>query len=180
MKRVNYTFLVSIFLAFLFGILSVSLYPRLKKKIEISGYTKEKCQKNFQKWNYGDLFLNKDGELLESFMKNNERFVIFFWATWCPFCKPQLEVAKTLTECGIPVIGCPYEKDAEYFDFFIEKKNIEWDNLVQYKDNSKKFIIRKDEFQATLIPSWWVIENGKVKELFVGTKGSNEIIEYFK
>lgn len=180
MKRANYTFLVSIFLAFLLGMLSISLYPRLKKKVEISGYTKEKCQKNFRQWNYQELYLDKSGESFDSFIKDNKRFVIFFWATWCPFCKPQFEVTKTLIESGIPVIGCPYEKDAEYFDFFITKKNIEWDNLIQYKDNSKKFIVRKDEFRAALIPSWWVIENGSVKELFVGTKGSSEMLEYFK
>lgn len=167
--------------SFLLGMAVVAAIPLCRKFIRLKLYTTRHSAELFQKWDKEKLVLNTSDNPLADFLEENEQFVIFFWATWCPYCKMMMDANDILVERGITIIGLPYDNDAEYFTWFVGKYGIGWDNLLRQEyPEGRSFIQRKADFYIPLIPSWWLIENGKVSNIFVGSRGKEKLLTYFR
>ena len=91
-----------------------------------------------------------------------------------------MDANRILAERNIAIIGLPYDRDTEYFNWFIDRHKLSWDNLLRQDSPGKTtFVQRKGHFYVPLIPSWWLIENGTVSDIFVGNKGKEELLVYF-
>ena len=165
---------------FFLGIAVVVAIPSCRKFIQLRRYTANHSASLFQNWGKESLVLNSDGKPFSEFINENDRFVIFFWATWCPYCKESIDANKILAERDVAIIGLPYDRDAEYFNWFIDRNKLGWDNLLRQDSSGKtSFVQRKGHFYVPLIPSWWLIENGTVSDIFVGNKGKEKLLAYF-
>lgn len=165
---------------FFLGIAVVVAIPSCKKIIRLKRYTVNQSASLFQKWDKKNLVLNSNGKPFSEFINENKCFVVFFWATWCPYCKDTMDANKILAERNIAIIGLPYDYDSEYFNWFVDKHNFGWDNLLRLDSHGKtSFVQRKGHFYVPLIPSWWLIENGTVSEIFVGNQGKEKLLALF-
>ena len=165
---------------FFLGVAMVVAIPSCRKFIRLKRYTANYSASQFQNWDKESLVLNSDGKPFSEFINENDRFVIFFWATWCPYCKEAMGANKILAERNVAIIGLPYDRDAEYFNWFIDRHKLSWDNLLRQTSLGKtSFIQRKGYFYFPLIPSWLLIENGAVSDIFVGNQGKEKVLAYF-
>lgn len=159
---------------YLFG---TRLLPKIKKDIRIRNYNLSFAQKKYSNWNKDKLIVNfADKEtLFADYESENDEFAIFFWATWCPFCKAELDLVKDIT-LKYNIVGLPFDNDSGYFTYFVNKKNVPWGNIVNGIDGNGEleFIARKNDFDVPLIPSIWIIKDGLVDEIFVGSKRIEE------
>lgn len=164
-------------IAFLLGAATATHYPALKKKIAASLFSREKADAMLQNWDAQKLSFYGE-ENSGRFFAQGGKTVVFFWATWCPWCKKVLDVAENLGRNGISVVGVPFDKDEDYFRYFLENRKIGWKNLVQKEGGNFSFVARSGSFDIPLIPSWWIVSDGKVEKIFSGSASAKDLQAY--
>ncbi|MBU4334455.1 MAG: peroxiredoxin family protein [Candidatus Omnitrophica bacterium] len=74
--------------------------------------------------------------------RDNKRAVIFFWATWCPYCRNELlELSKNKKEHdknGIKILLVNLGETQEVVNRFVEKNDIPFEVLIDTKSSSNK------------------------------------------
>ncbi len=152
--------------------------PKIQKDMRNKSYTLESAQKKYSSWEKDRLVVKFDGveKTLSDYENEHQNFAIFFWATWCPYCKDNLDFIKSMAAKS-NIIGMPFDDDSEYFNFYVEKKSLNWGNIVKSVtlDGSVDFVPREDSFDVQLIPSVWIIKNGSVEKIIVGSKNLHEL-----
>ena len=137
-------------------------------------YTKGTAQKLYNQWDKSKLFFYSDSGDFKPFTEfeaENKTYALYFWATWCPHCINVFETVAASSK-NIPFASLPFEKNEEsYLAYKREHDDYLWQDLVLYENGEKKFIPREKEFNVPLIPSVWLVKNGKVKKVFIGEKG---------
>lgn len=144
-------------------------------------YTKGTAQKLYKQWDKSKMFFYSDSDDSKSFIEfeaENKIYALYFWATWCPHC---MNVFETIADASknISFASLPFEKNEEsYLAYKREHDDYLWQDLVLNENGKQKFIPREKEFNVPLIPSVWLIKNGKVKKVFIGEKGIKKFSLY--
>lgn len=175
-------------LCFILGIsctvLCMQSYPKIKKNLRKKSYTEKLARNLFSKWDKKNLFLdfdsagleNSSGETLEDFLSQNETAIIYFWATWCPWCRKATDLNESILQKGIPMVALPFDSDKDYFEYYMIKHEVGYKNIFSVdSDGTANFLERKNEFDIPSIPSWWLLKNGEISKIFIGDKGKEEI-----
>lgn len=143
-------------------------------------YTKGTAQKLYKQWDKSKMFFYSDSDDSKSFTEfeaENKTYALYFWATWCPHCVNVFETVATSSK-NIPFASLPFEKKEESYIDYKSKHDYLWQDLVLHENGGQKFIPREKEFNVPLIPSVWLIKNGKVKKVFIGEKGIKKFSLY--
>ena len=95
--------------------------------------------------------------------------VLNFWATWCPPCLSELpslnEMAATLKNDGVVVLGISVDKEKADYDKFLKKVTL---NFETAHDPSADISVEYGTFKY---PETYVIDrNGKVLEKFIADR----------
>ena len=95
--------------------------------------------------------------------------VLNFWATWCPPCLSELpslnEMAATLKNNGVVVLGISVDKEKADYDKFLKKVRL---NFETAHDPSADISVEYGTFKY---PETYVIDrNGKVLEKFIADR----------
>ena len=176
--------ILGVFVAAIFFFCGMFVGPKgsnLKSHIKQWRYTAGSAQKMYDSWEKSALFFESGGESFESFAQKNESFILYFWATWCPHCKNIFPQMQNLKNANIPTVALPFDTDWDSYHLYREKNAPFWQDLVQHsKDGEAVFVPRKDAFDIPLIPSVWIIKNGKVQKIFVGESGAKKFFSYLE
>lgn len=74
--------------------------------------------------------------------RDNKRTVIFFWATWCPYCRNELTgLTKNkvdLDKNGVKILLVNLGETPEVVSDFVEKNNVPFEVLIDSMTSSKK------------------------------------------
>lgn len=143
-------------------------------------YTRGTAQKLYKQWDKSKMFFYSDSGDSKSFTEfeaENKTYALYFWATWCPHCVNVFETVATSSK-NIPFASLPFEKKEESYIDYKSKHDYLWQDLVLHENGGQKFIPREKEFNVPLIPSVWLIKNGKVKKVFIGEKGIKKFSLY--
>ena len=143
-------------------------------------YTRGTAQKLYNQWDKSKLFFYSDSGESKSFIEfeaENKIYSLYFWATWCPHC---MNVFETIADASnkIPFVSIPFEKNEESYLAYKTEHDYLWQDLILHENGGQKFIPREKEFNVPLIPSVWLIKNGKVKKVFIGEKGIKKFSLY--
>lgn len=143
-------------------------------------YTRGTAQKLYRQWDKSKLFFYSDSDEFKTFTEfeaKNKTYALYFWATWCPHC---MNVFETVVEASrkIPLASIPFEKKEESYLAYKSEHDYLWQDLILHENGGQKFIPREKEFNVPLIPSVWLIKNGKVKKVFIGEKGIKKFSLY--
>lgn len=177
---INYT-IVTLF-AFFAGMLfcqKEKLVYLIRSKMN---YTKGTAQKLYKQWDKSKMFFysdSSDSKPFTEFEAENKTYALYFWATWCPHCVNVFETVATSSK-NIPFASLPFEKKEESYIDYKSKHDYLWQDLVLHENGGQKFIPREKEFNVPLIPSVWLIKNGKVKKVFIGEKGIKKFSSYIE
>ncbi|MBR1403653.1 MAG: redoxin domain-containing protein [Treponema sp.] len=163
--------LVYVLIALVFFVAGMIFVPSgtLVRKVQKSlSYTKSISQKLYDGWEKDKLYFS-DGTSLKDFENSNENYIIYFWATWCPHCRNITGEVNSLKNAGIPLIGLTFDASKDEYNSYRTENPCFWEDLFQ-KDENGEFVFcpRKDSYNIPSIPSVWVVEKGKVKELYRG------------
>lgn len=146
-------------------------------------YTKGTAQKLYKQWDKSKMFFYSDSDDSKSFTEfeaENKTFALYFGATWCPHCVNVFETVATSSK-KIPLASIPFEKNEEsYLAYKREHDDYLWQDLVLHENGKQKFIPREKEFNVPLIPSVWLVKNGKVKKVFIGERGIKKFSSYIE
>ncbi len=143
-------------------------------------YTRGTAQKLYKQWDKSKMFFYSDSGDSKSFTEfeaENKTYALYFWATWCPHCVNVFETVATSSK-NIPFASLPFEKKEESYIDYKSKHDYLWQDLVLHENGKQKFIPREKEFNVPLIPSVWLIKNGKVKKVFIGERGIKKFSLY--
>ena len=143
-------------------------------------YTRGTAQKLYKQWDKSKMFFYSDSGDSKSFTEfeaENKTYALYFWATWCPHCVNVFETVATSSK-NIPFASLPFEKKEESYIDYKSKHDYLWQDLVLHENGGQKFIPREKEFNVPLIPSVWLIKNGKVKKVFIGETGIKKFSLY--
>lgn len=143
-------------------------------------YTRGTAQKLYKQWDKSKMFFYSDSDDSKSFTEfeaENKTYALYFWATWCPHCVNVFETVATSSK-NIPFASLPFEKKEESYIDYKSKHDYLWQDLVLHENGGQKFIPREKEFNVPLIPSVWLIKNGKVKKVFIGENGIKKFSLY--
>lgn len=180
-QKINtlFNYLIVALFFFLVGMLcSPGGKPAKTVKSALS-YTKKSAQQLFDDWNKEELFLtgNQGREIsLEQFSEQNDTYIIYFWATWCPHCMKIQDEVMSLHNAGVPLIAMPFETEESAYREYRKQANPFWSDLMKQGDNGVfGFCERKAEFKIPLIPSFWVIQNNKIKKIYIGKNGIKKL-----
>ncbi len=151
-----------------------------RKKIEKKlMYTRGVAQRLYNKWDKDDLIFAEDEKSFAEFSRENEKFIVYFWATWCPYCRDVTDVITSIsTDAEIPLVALTFDDDKKKLADYRSEKGINWRNIVKKSDNGWEFVKREKQYNIPLIPSVWLVENGKVKRIFVGSDKIKEIPDF--
>ena len=145
-------------------------------------YTRGTAQKLYKQWDKSKMFFYSDSGDSKSFTEfeaENKTYALYFWATWCPHCVNVFETVATSSK-NIPFASLPFEKKEESYIDYKSKHDYLWQDLVLHENGGEKFIPREKEFNVPLIPSVWLVKNGKVKKVFIGEKGIKKFSSYIE
>ena len=143
-------------------------------------YTRGTAQKLYNQWDKSKLFFYSDSGESKSFIEfeaENKIYALYFWATWCPHC---MNVFETIADASnkIPFVSIPFEKKEGSYLAYKTEHDYLWQDLILHENGGQKFIPREKEFNVPLIPSVWLIKNGKVKKVFIGERGIKKFSLY--
>lgn len=143
-------------------------------------YTRASSQKLYDAWDKEQIFLirgnNQTVKSLKAFEQENDTYIIYFWATWCPHCMKIEDEVMALKDASLPLIAMPFEKDSKVYQEYREGKNPFWADLMTLDSAGQlNFCQRKDEFDIPLIPSFWLVKDNKIKKVFIGKKGIKKL-----
>lgn len=90
------------------------------------------------------------GRTKSGMRKPGKWVVLDFWATWCPDCRKEIPMMKTIYKRfsdKVEIIGVSFDTDKNKFDNFVKSQGIEWlqySEFVKWKDSkiSKQYKIR--------------------------------------
>ena len=136
-------------------------------------YTRGTAQKLYKQWDKSKMFFysdSGDSKPFTEFEAENKTYALYFWATWCPHCVNVFETVAASSK-KIPFASLPFEKKEESYIDYKSKHDYLWQDLILHENGNQKFIPREKEFNIPLIPSIWLVKNGKVKKVFIGEKG---------
>ena len=144
-------------------------------------YTKGTAQKLYKQWDKSKMFFYSDSDDSKSFTEfeaENKTYALYFWATWCPHCVNVFETVAASSK-NISFASLPFETNEDsYLAYKREHDDYLWQDLVLNENGKQKFIPREKEFNVPLIPSVWLIKNGKVKKVFIGERGIKKFSLY--
>ncbi len=157
---------------FLVGlILSPGSTPRKKIEKKLS-YSRGRAQRLYNKWNTDELKFLQTGETFSSFANENDLFILYFYATWCPHCENIASAMNELSLSAIPFAAIPFDTDKAVFETETAKNPHYWRDIVRNsKENDWDFLERSGTYNVPLIPSVWILQRGKVVKIFIGEKG---------
>ena len=174
---VNYVLVALV--AFLLGVFlapSGRFTKAVKSKMKNNRFA---AQKLYQKWDTGSLSFY-DGGSFDDFRSKNERFAIYFWATWCPHCENIKDTIQELDISKLQLIGMTFDRDKDVFEQYRSETPYFWHDLVKTSGGNWDFVERAEQYKIPLIPSVWIIERGKVKKVFVGEAGIKKLPAYLE
>ncbi len=153
----------------------------LKSKMKGWRYTASLAQKLYDQWDKDALFFESGGGTLSQFVQNNGTFILYNWASWCPHCKKINSDLQKLQNAAVPTIALTFDTDWDSYRLYREKNALFWRDLVHKTTTGEnQFVIRENEFDVPLIPSVWIVQDGKIKKIFVGESGVPKLFSYLE
>lgn len=176
-KKWNYAAVAAVF--FLLGMLLSPSAPLVRSVRSKFRYTRGVAQRLFRSWDKESLVFAADGKTFESFERENEQFILYFWATWCPYCRDCTDIMQSVaTSAKIPFAALSFDDDKAKFAEYQAENTLYWNNIVQKSADGWDFVKREKAYNIPLIPSVWLVENGKVKRIFVGSEQISMLGDY--
>ncbi len=171
------SYVVVALLFFVAGLLFFPTIERIKSKLR---YTTGVAERLYEKWNADTIFLSESNVSLSKFRAENDIFVMYFWASWCPYCHKIVDTMKDLSRQNVSFVAMTFDSEMEVYKEYREKNNILWEDIMQKDGDGWKFVVREGEFNVPSIPSVWVIKGNKVQKIFIGEKGIQKLGSYLK
>ncbi len=176
-NKLNYVVVAVVF--FLLGMVLSPSAPLVKSIRKKFLYTRGVAQRLYNKWDKDDLIFAEDEKSFAEFSRENEKFIVYFWATWCPYCRDVTDVINLISmDAEIPLVALTFDDDKKKLADYRSEKEINWRNIVKKSDSGWEFVKRENQYNIPLIPSVWLLENGKVKRIFVGSDKIKEIPDF--
>lgn len=98
----------------------------------------------------------------ESFTLSNFQdkvVLMFFWATWCGPCKPEIPHIKNLHSKYSPkelrIVGISFDRDSTKMKKFVEKKSMDWSQIWQPKSWQSEMA---EKYNVVGIPRTFIID----------------------
>ena len=150
----------------------------VRKKLS---YTRNTAQRLYDAWKLDELYFAENGSSFRDFVSDNDTFLVYFWATWCPHCANVADTIESLKNASIPLVAMPFDTDRDAYDSYLRDNHPFWLNAMQKTETGElSFCPREDAHNIPLIPSVWFVRGGKVKSVFIGETGVDELISFLK
>lgn len=106
--------------------------------------------------------------------------ILFFWATWCPYCREYISEIDKVTvlknlDVDVIAINIDNKENSEKVDTFLKNNLL---NITNIKDTGKEIY---NLYEPNLIPTTYIIDtDGKVVDIILGSINAHDLIQIFK
>lgn len=99
-----------------------------------------------------------DGENIKfSEFRGDDKAIVFFWATWCPHCRTQLQElsknSKAITDQGVKIIAVDYGEDVKTVKRYVERNNIDVPMVVDQENELE------EKYSLIGVPTFFYVDN---------------------